>query len=73
MARCRNDKGYDVYVQTKLKAHDAKPADVIWTLRTNGHCETSLEMAEALTRDLSRMNVAWQIRSGVGVVSTSEK
>jgi len=65
--------GYDVFVRTVIKNHLRKPVKDVWTVRTNGHCQTDLEMARALTQDLTRMKVAWQIRNSKGeVIEKSE-
>jgi len=59
--------GYDVYVETILYNSARKPVGKIWTLRTNGKATTDLEMARALTGDLTQMKVSWEIRNQDGV------
>ena len=68
MGSCKDGRKYDVYVRTNLKDVYRKPAGFMWTLRTNGHCQTDLEMAQALTQDLTRMKIPWQIRDYQGKV-----
>lgn len=63
-----NRRGFDVFVRTVLKNSQRKEVGTMWTLRTNGKCQTTLEMAQALTHDLTRMGVPWQIRDGQGKV-----
>jgi hypothetical protein len=63
-----NRRGYDVFVRTVLKNSQRKEVGSMWTLRTNGKCQTDFEMARALTHDLTRMGIPWQIRDGNGKV-----
>ena len=61
-------EGYDVYVRTNLYNSRKERTWEMWTVRTNGHATTPYEMAVALTQDLNRMNVLWQIRNQNGEV-----
>jgi hypothetical protein len=71
----KHGKLFDVYVETTLVNLARQPTGKIWIVRTNGHCQTTFEMAQALTHDLTRFGVAWQIRDAAGAVveHSSEK
>lgn len=60
--------GYDVYVEGPLLNAARQKVGTHWTVRTNGHCQTDLEMAEALTHDLTKLGVRWEIRDRDGRV-----
>lgn len=60
--------GYDVYVESPLLNSARQKVGTQWIVRTNGHRTTDLEMAEALTQDLTRMGVRWEIRDKDGRV-----
>ena len=61
-------KLFDVFVRTPLRNSRREVTGEMWTLRTNGHAQTDLEMAQSLTTDLTRMKVPWQIRDAKGQV-----
>ena len=76
MSRKRKIKreGYDLYLRTSLYNSARQKTGEMWTLRTSGHTTTDLEMAEALTQDLTRMGIQWRIRNQDGeVVQSSEQ
>jgi hypothetical protein len=70
LRRCdvKNGKLFDIYVETTLTNSAREPVGKMWTLRSSGHCQTDLAMAQALTHDLAQFGVAWQIRDAEGTV-----
>ena len=61
-------EGFDVFVLTIMRNSRKEQTGAMWTLRTNGHAQTDLEMAQSLTTDLTRMKIPWQIRDARGRV-----
>ena len=74
MARKPRVEGYSVWMQLNMKPRNSEPGGLIWVARTSRRGTCELEMAEALTHDLSRMGVKWEIRNQDGeVVQSSER
>ena len=68
MSFLRKGDGFDVWVRTVFLNTRREPDGVQWVVRTNGKAQTDIEMARGLTQDLTRMNVAWEIRNAAGNV-----
>jgi len=69
----KRQEGYAVWMQTRIKTLSGAPGPLIWVERTSRHATCELEMAEALTHDLTRFGVKWEIRNQDGeVVQSSE-
>jgi len=67
----RKGNEYDVFVKTILYDSARQKTGETWTARTNGKATTEWEMAVALTQDLTRMGVVWEIRDRDGMVKAS--
>lgn len=65
------EEGYAVWVRYRIFNHKKEFVKWGWTCRTHRSARLDLEMAEALTRDLTRMGVGWEIRDKAGNVVQS--